>query len=100
MRYHLVLVIACCPSVARLYADEVKPVSAEDPAHQQLRAMRDGVIEAFNKRDLDGLLANVDENAVATWQDGEVCRGHQGIRDYYARKMSGPNRLVESVTAA
>jgi uncharacterized protein (TIGR02246 family) len=81
-------------------AQEVKPVPAEDPAHQELRALRDRLLRAFNDKDLDALLRDVHPNAVVTWQNGEVSRGHQGIRDYYNRMMTGPNRVVESVKAA
>jgi hypothetical protein len=91
--------MGCLLTPALLSAQEVKPVPAEDPVHKDLRALRDRVLEAFNKNDLDGLLRNVHENAVMTWQDAEVCRGHKGIRDYYNRMMTGPNRVVESVKA-
>ena len=73
--------------------------AAEHPAHQELRAVRDQLIEAFNKNDFDGLLKHVHPNAVLTWQDAEISRGHQGLRTYYDRMMKGPNRVVESVTA-
>jgi ketosteroid isomerase-like protein len=56
-------------------------------------------MEAFNKGDLDGLLANLHKNVVATWQDGEVCRGRDGVRAYYDKMMKGDNRIVESVQA-
>ena len=39
-------------------------------------------------------------DAVLTWQNAEVSRGHQGLRDYYDKMMKGPNRVVESVTAS
>jgi ketosteroid isomerase-like protein len=78
---------------------QVKPVPPEDPAHGELRALRDRLLDAFNRNDLDALLKDVHPNAVLTWQNGEVSRGHDGIRAYYARMMSGPNRIVESVRA-
>jgi hypothetical protein len=30
--------------------------------------------------------------------NGDVARGHQAIRDYYAKMMTGPNKVVEKVT--
>src|SRR5947209_8972048 len=84
---------------AGLAAQETKPVTAEDPAHAELRALRDRVIDAFNKKDLEALLENVHPDAVVTWQDAEVSRKHQGIRDYYQKMMTGPNRVVEDVKA-
>jgi uncharacterized protein (TIGR02246 family) len=82
-----------------LSAQESKPAAAEDPVHNELRALRDRAIEAFNKNDVDALLKYVHPNVVCTWQNGEVSRKHQGIRDYYAKMMQGPQRLVQSVKA-
>jgi hypothetical protein len=59
--------------------------------------MRDRLDEALNTQNVDGLLQDVTENAVLTWQSAEVTRGHQGLRDYFQRMMKGENRVVESV---
>ena len=83
-----------------LSAQEPKPAPPEDPVHNELRAMRDAAIEAFNKGDIDRLLTFVHKNAVLTWQNAEVSRGHQGVREYYQKMMTGPNKKVESVKAA
>ena len=68
----------------------------EDPAHEQLRQLRDGLLAAMNKGDLDATLAFLHTNCVITWHNAEVSRGHQGVRDYYNRVMTGPNRIVDS----
>jgi ketosteroid isomerase-like protein len=82
-----------------LPGQEPKPAAKEDPAHQELRALRDRVVEAFNKSDIDAVLQNLHKNVVATWQDGQICRGHDGIRAYYDKMMKGENRIVDSVQA-
>lgn len=82
-----------------LAADDTKVETKEDPVHNELRALRDGVLDAFNKRDIDRLLTYVHKDAVVTWQNGEVSRGHEGIRDYYRKMMTGDHRVVESVDA-
>ncbi|HEY7423206.1 MAG TPA: nuclear transport factor 2 family protein, partial [Gemmataceae bacterium] len=82
-----------------LGADEVKTEPKEDPAHNELRALRDGVIDAFNKNDIDRLLTYVHKDCVLTWQDGEVSRGHEGIREYYRKMMTGDQRVVRDVKA-
>jgi ketosteroid isomerase-like protein len=79
-------------------ADE-KAAAPESPAHQQMRDMRMKLVEAFNKNDIDGLLAHVDPNATVTWQDGVVSHGHKGIREYHDKMMKAPNHVVESVSA-
>ena len=100
MRHRIVLaslVALLAPALAR--SDDVKTVAPEDPAHNELRALRDGVLDAFNKKDLDRLLSHVHPNVVVTWQNGEVSRGRDGIRAYYKKMMEGPDRVVDSVTA-
>src|SRR5262249_62019697 len=54
---------------------------------------------AFNKNDLDRLLSYVHKDSVVTWQNNEVSRGHEGIREYYRKMMTGDQRIVESVKA-
>jgi len=77
------------------------PVAAtENPAHQELRELRDGLLAAMNKGDLDGTLKYLHTNCVITWHNAEVSRGHAGVRDYFNRVMTGPNKIVESFTTS
>lgn len=71
---------------------------AEDPAHQELRQLRDRLLTAMNKGDLEGIVAVLHTNVVITWHNAEVSRGHAGVRAYYNRIMSGPGKLVDSFT--
>jgi len=59
--------------------------AAEDPAHNELRALRSEVIEAITKGDFEAVIRHVHTNIVVTWQNNEVCRGHQGLRDFFNR---------------
>ncbi|HXB58198.1 MAG TPA: nuclear transport factor 2 family protein [Candidatus Acidoferrales bacterium] len=68
----------------------------ENPAHQELREMRDGLLNAMDKGDLEGTLKFLETNVVITWQNAEVSRGHDGVRAYYNRIMTGPNKIVNS----
>jgi ketosteroid isomerase-like protein len=70
--------------------------TAEDPAHQELRQLRDGLLAAMNKADIEASLAFLHTNCVITWHNAEVSRGHEGVRAYNARVRTGPNRIVES----
>jgi uncharacterized protein (TIGR02246 family) len=101
MRQRIVLVslAALLAPALGLADDEVRSVPPEDPAHAELRTLRDGVIDAFNKKDLDKMLTFVHPNVVVVWQNGEVSRGRQGVRDYYKKMMEGPDRVVDSVRA-
>src|SRR5215831_18952900 len=92
VRLVIALLLACSiPSVALGQAQ-----SAENPAHQELRQLRDGLLAAMNKGDLEGTLKFLRTNCVITWHNAEVSRGHDGVRAYYNRVMTGPNKIVES----
>jgi len=77
------------------------PLAArENPAHQELRQLRDGLLEAMNKGDLEGTLKFLHPNCVITWHNAEVSRGREGVRAYFNRVMTGPNKIVESFTCS
>lgn len=75
-------------------------VPPENPAHQELRQMRDGLMTAMNKGDVEGTLKYLETNVVITWQNAEVSRGHDGVRAYYNRVMTGPNKIVQSFSCS
>jgi uncharacterized protein (TIGR02246 family) len=68
----------------------------EDPAHEELRALRRQLVEAINKNDIDALLTHLDKDVVVTWMDGTVSRGPAGVRAYIEEMMKGPNRKINS----
>jgi ketosteroid isomerase-like protein len=59
--------------------------AAEDPVHAELRTLRLAVLDLVTKGDMQGVLRHVHPNAVITWQNNEVCRGHQGLMDFFNR---------------
>jgi len=78
--------------------------AAEDDAkteavHNELRTLRDGLLEAMNKGDIERELTYLHTNAVVTWHNAEVSRGRDGVRAYYNRLTSGPEHMVESFSA-
>lgn len=81
MKRRLIWLLVCWALVCGL----PKTGAAEDPAHHELRALRTEVIDAITKGDIDGVLRHVHTNVVVTWQNNEVCRGHQGLRDFFNR---------------
>lgn len=74
-------------------------VAAEDPAHNELRAVRDGLLAAMNKGDIEAQLAYLHTNVVVTWHNAEVSRGHDGVRRYLDRMLKGSNKVVEKFSA-
>jgi ketosteroid isomerase-like protein len=97
----IVILISVSHPASGLKGQESKKDSKQDEAvHNELRALRADVLDAFNRKDLDALLKHVHPNVVVTWQNAEVSRGHAGIRDYYNKMMVGPNRVVDTVAAS
>jgi uncharacterized protein (TIGR02246 family) len=66
----------------------------EDPAHEELRALKRRLVEASNKDDIEGVLACLDKDVVVTWMNGEVSRKPEGVKAYLERMTRGPNRIV------
>lgn len=75
-----------------------QPANA-DAIHDELRSVRDAMLDAWTRRDLDALLTHVDPNVVVTWQNGEVNRGHDEIRRFYAEVLGGEDSIVQNITS-
>ena len=83
--------------IAALLAGAGLPAqTAEDPAHAELRALRDELVDAVNQRDLPRLLRHLHPDVVVTWQNAEVSRHPDGVRAYLTRMLEGPNSIVQS----
>ncbi|HUA64536.1 MAG TPA: nuclear transport factor 2 family protein [Alphaproteobacteria bacterium] len=90
----LLLLVASFLAIAVARAD-----SQIEATHNALRAMRDGLMDAVNKGDIDRELTYLTTNVVVTWHDATVSRGREGVRDYYNRMMNGPNKVVSDFHA-
>ena len=71
----------------------------ENPAHKELRAVRDGLLAGMNKGDIDAQLAFLHTNVVVTWHNAAVSRGHDGVRKYLDEMLNGPTKVVEKFSA-
>ena len=65
--------------------------------HDQLRAVRDAIMDAWKRRDIDGVLSHVDPDIVVTWQNGEVNRGPQAIRAFYEKMLHGESSVLSNI---
>lgn len=87
------------PVLIALYALVAQPVGAqENPAHAEIRTMRDGAIAAFVARDKDALLGYFTDDMVFTAMNNEVVRGREEAADYYDRMLEGSRSLVEEMS--
>lgn len=100
MKYLLSLALAIVLSAGSTFAQAPGPSSTEgkDAIHNELRALNTGITKAMNENNVEGILSFTHSNVVFTTMNGDVARGHQAIRDYYAKMMTGPNKIVEKVT--
>ena len=72
-------------------------VKEEDPAHADLRTLRTQMQDAMNSNNIEALLTGVTEDVVFSTMNGDVVRGKDAIRDYFAKMMDGPNPVVKTV---
>lgn len=82
--------------LAALPASSQAPSAKDEAVHNELRALRDGLIDAMNKGDIERQLTYLHPNIVVTALNGEVSRGRDGVRAYFLKMTTGPNRVVES----
>lgn len=71
-----------------------EPVADSEAAHNELRAMRDAILAAWDKRDLDAMLSHADPDVVVTWQNGEVSRGPAAVKKFYQSMFEDNGGLI------
>lgn len=97
MKHWRLLFILCFPLLP-VHGQGSQTTTPEDEAiHQSIRNLRDAMVNALNKGDLDALLPYVHQNIVFTPMNGEVCRGPEALRAYFNRMMKEPGHIVESM---
>lgn len=92
------LLFAAAPTTAGAL-QAAAPVGAgtpEDPAHEELRALKGRLTKAIAKQDVTAILGCVTDDVVVTFLDSEVARGKPQLGAYYERMMSGPSKVVQS----
>ena len=70
----------------------------EDPAHNELRALKKEFLKAYNDGDMDKVISYLDDNVVVTWQNGKVSQGPKEVKAFYEKMTKGPDRIVEKST--
>ncbi|MAT71764.1 MAG: polyketide cyclase [Planctomycetaceae bacterium] len=79
-----------------LAAGQDAEAPAEDPAHDELRKLRDEAVDAFKVRDIERLVACLHPDVVVIPQNAEIFRGHAGVREFHKRMSEGDDRTVVS----
>ena len=71
---------------------------AQDEAvHDEIRAMRDRAIAAFEARDVAALFAELDDRIIFTAMNNETVTGKEALTAYYAKMMDGSAGLVSDL---
>jgi ketosteroid isomerase-like protein len=72
----------------------------EDPAHAELRKVRDEMTDAINKDDRAKLMSHLHKNIVVTFMDGDTVRGHDGVQKYFDSKLKGNPPVVQTYSVS
>jgi ketosteroid isomerase-like protein len=85
------------------YVSHAQTIPSQAPAQldatQAIGVMRQGLIDSFNKQDIDSLVRYLAPDVVVTWQNGEICHGPDEVKAYYLKMMKGDHAVVAKVTA-
>ena len=73
------------------------PAPDEAALHDELRQLRQSMVDALNRNDVEEMLKHLHRNVTFTAMNAEVCRGPEQVRAYFDRMMNGPGRVVESI---
>ena len=72
-------------------------LAQDGPVHNDIRAMRDRAIAAFEARDADALFAELDDRIIFTAMNNETVTGKTALTEYYSRMMDGTAGLVSDL---
>jgi hypothetical protein len=84
-------------SEAKQGAERDEPPAEERETHEALIALRDRLLRKHDAKDIAGVLAELDENAVVTMQDATVCRGPKQVEAYFEEKVGRPDSVVKEL---
>lgn len=87
-----------CQTAATAAAPAAMPADVAE-THQELRRVRDEMLDAWKRRDIDALLMHVDPNVVVTWQNGTVSRGPDAIRAFYKTMLLGDASVLANINS-
>jgi hypothetical protein len=91
------LILVCALwTLAPVRADEPRR-PRENPAIQELKAVRDDLVGAIKANERDRILKHLHPNVVVTWLDGHVTHSAKEFMEYYDTVMSGPDKKVEKI---
>ena len=88
------------PPTATAPSANAAATAPDEKSLQEINDLRAGLVDAFNKKDVDKMVSYLHPDIVVTWQNAEVSKGRDAVKAFYTRMMVGDNRVCDSVTAA
>lgn len=97
------LVILSVATASKTTAQESNPadgesVSSQDADREQLRQLRESLIEAVIAGDVEKQIEYAHPDIVTIWQNNHVARGHEGLRDLFSDIGSGDENIFQGYT--
>lgn len=86
------------PVSVRAQADVPDSGANLEALHNELRSFKADLVEAVDAQDVDQMISLLTEDIVVTWQNSEVVRGHQGVREFFERAQSASERTFLGYT--
>jgi ketosteroid isomerase-like protein len=71
------------------------PATADDAVHQELRVLRDTLVNAIVSQDVEVLVKHITKDVSVTWQNTEHCRGEKQLRDFFERMQKGNSKAFK-----
>ena len=90
------IVLSCGAGAAVASEQEGASQAASPQLEQELTAVREDLRKAFNAGDLELLLSYCHPQVIATWPNGDVAVGHEGVRKIINTLVKSEQRPFES----
>jgi ketosteroid isomerase-like protein len=98
VKLHLTsLAIFTILNLAATAPSQTAPATSTDEASVAISTLRTSLTDSFRRGDIEGILTHLDPDVVVTWQNGELCKGPDEVRAFYARVMTGDKPIVREI---
>jgi ketosteroid isomerase-like protein len=92
----VVIVLSYCGTSVIASGQEAPSAAVSPQLEQELAAVREDLRKAFNTGDLELLLSYCHPQVIATWPNGDVAVGHDGVRKVVETLVKSEQRPFDS----
>jgi ketosteroid isomerase-like protein len=92
----LLIVLGCCGAPGTASGQDVTSKAVAPQLEQELATVREDLRKAFNNGDLELLLSYCHPQVIATWPNGDVAVGHDGVRKIIDTLVRSERRPFDS----